>query len=216
MKSHFMAHDLKPILLIDDKNEGQDRGEIFKENLPIDLQKLVDFHLDVNHLIKKIDEWSIDILFDLNKYVGVLLHHSYADPLLNPSQLTDLRDKFKSIDLVIFSGGTQVNVSTKQVSREILYTYLKHAIDAYFKMGVFPTSYLFGGKINRFYPLIDEMYKILEEKGKNTLLGHKSFEIYISYICGWDFRSVQKHYKERFTEEQIADKIIEWRLNINQ
>lgn len=215
MKSHFMAHDLKPILLIDDKKEGLNRGEVFKQALSIDLQKLVDFHVDVNQLIKKTDEWSVELLFDPNKYVGVFLHHSYADPILNPSQLSDLRDKLKSLDLIIFSGGTQVNVATNQVPRDTLFTYLKSAIDAYLKMEVFPTSFLFGGNINRFYPIIDQMYQVLEDEGKDTLLCHKSFEIYAS-ICGWDLHSVQKNYEERFTEEQIADKINEWRLNFNQ
>jgi|GEM_PF-5136858 len=216
MKSHFMAHDLKPILLIDDKKEGLNRGEVFMQELSIDLQILVDFHVDVNQLIKTSDEWSVEVLFDPKKYVGVFLHHSYADPLLNPSQLSDLRDKLKNIDLIIFSGGTETNPSTKQVRRESLFgSFLKPAIDAYYKIRLFPMSYLFGGYINRFYPIIDEMYQILEEEGKYALLSHKSFELYIS-ICEWDLHSVQKNYKERFTEEQIADKINEWRLNFNQ
>jgi hypothetical protein len=215
MKSLFMAHDLKPVLLIDDKKEGLNRGEVFMQELSIDLQILVDFHVDVNQLIKKLDVWSVEVLFDPNKYVGVFLHHSYADPLLNPSQLSDLRDKLKSLDLIIFSGGTQVNVANNQVPRYALFTYLKSAIDAYLKIEVFPTSYLFGGNINRFYPIIDEMYQVLEDEGKDKFLSHKSFELYTS-ICGWDLHSVQRNYKERFTEEQIADKINEWRLNFNQ
>lgn len=215
MKSHFMAHDLKPILLIDDKKEGLNRGEVFMQELSIDLQILVDFHVDVNQLIKKLDEWSVEVLFDPKKYVGVFLHHSYADPLLNPSQLSDLRDKLKSLDLIIFSGGTQVNVETNQVPRDTLFTFLKPAIDAYLKMEVFPSSYLFGGNINRFYPIIDEMYQVLEDEGKDSLLSHKSFEKYAS-ICDWDLHSVQRNYRVRFTEEQIADKINEWRLNFIQ
>lgn len=216
MKSLFMAHDLRPILLIDDKEDGQFRGKVFMQELSIDLQLLVDFHMNVNQLIITSDEWSVEVLFDPKKYVGVFLHYSYEDPLINESQLSDLRDKLKNLDLVIFSGGTETNPSTKQVRRESLFgNFLKPAIDAYFKMEVFPTSYLYGGNINRFYPIIDEMYQVLEDEGKDTLLSHKSFEIYAS-ICGWDLHSVQKNYKERFTEEQIADKINEWRLNFNQ
>lgn len=211
-----MAHDLIPILLIDDKKEGLNRGEVFMQELSIDLQTLVDFHVDVNQLIRKLDEWSVEVLFDPNKYAGVFLHHSYADPLLNPSQLSDLRDKLKNLDLIIFSGGTETNPSTKQVRRESLFgNYLKPAIEAYYKIRVFPTSYLFGGRINRFYPIIDEMYQVLEEKGKDTLLNHKSFKLYTS-VCGWDLHSVQRNYKDRFSEEQIADKINDWRLNFNQ
>ena len=216
MKSRFMAHDLKPILLIDDKKEGLNRGEVFTQDLSIEFQMLVDFHIDVNQLIKKLDEWSVDVLFDPKKYAGVFLHHSYNDPLLNTSQLSDLRDKLKNLDLIIFSGGTETNPSTKQVRRESLFgDFLKPAIDAYLKIKVFPTSFLFGGNINRFYPIIDEMYQVLEDEGKDTLLRHQCFEIYTS-ICGWDLHSVQKNYQERFTEEQIADKINEWRLNFNQ
>jgi hypothetical protein len=48
-----MAHDLKPILLIDDKREGLNRGEVFTQDLSIEFQMLVDFHIDVNQLIKK-------------------------------------------------------------------------------------------------------------------------------------------------------------------
>ncbi len=215
MKSHFLVHDLKPILLIDDKKEGINRGEVFMQKLSIDLQILVDFHEDVNQLIKKSDEWSVEVLFDPDKYVGAFLHHSYADPLLNQSQLSYLRDKLKSLDLIIFSGGTQINVATNQIPRDTLFTYLKPALDAYSIMGVFPTLYLFGGNINRFYPIIDEMYQVLENEGKDAFLSHKSFEVYIS-VCGWDLNSVKKYYKERLTEEQIADKINEWRLNFNQ
>jgi hypothetical protein len=212
----FMAHDLRPILLIDDKSEGQFRGEVFMQELSNELQQLVDFHMDINKLIVKSDEWSVDLLFDPKKYVGVFLHHSYKDPLINESQLSDLRDKLRNLDLIIFSGGMDTNLSTKMVRRESLFGYsLKPALDSYFKIGVFPTSYLFGGNINRFYPIIDEMHQILEEEGKDRLLSHKSFEIYAS-ICGWDLNSVQKNYKERLTEEQIADKINEWRLNSNQ
>jgi len=216
MKLHFMAHDLKPILLIDDKKEGHNRGEVFIQELPPSLQILVDFHVDVNQLIKKLDEWSVKLLFDPQKYVGVFLHHSYADPLLNPSQLSDLRDKLKNLGLIIFSGGTSLNVATNQIPRDTLYTYLKPAIDAYLKIKKFPTLYLFDRNINRFYPIIDEMYQVLEEDGKDALLNHKSFELFISTICGWDLHSVRKNYKERFTEEQIADKINQWRLNFNQ
>ena len=52
MKSHFMAHDLKPILLIDDKKEGLNRGEVFKQALLMDLQRLVDFHVDVEKAMR--------------------------------------------------------------------------------------------------------------------------------------------------------------------
>ncbi len=210
-----MAHDLKPILLIDDKKEGLNRGEVFLNELSFDLKGLVDFHIDISKIIKIIDEWDVEILFDPNKYIAVLLHHSYNDPLLNESQLSCLRDKLKSLDLIIFSGGAQNNVATNQIPRDILFTYLNPALDAYSKMGVFPTLYLFNRKINRFYPILDEMYQVLENEGKNGFLSHKSFKLYIS-VCGWDFNSVQQNYKERFTEEQIADKINEWRLNFNQ
>jgi hypothetical protein len=215
MKSHFMAHDLKPILLIDDKIEGQDRGEMFVKDLTVELQKLVEFHLEISPLLSKTNGFEIEVLFDTNKYVNVFLHDSYQDPLLNTSQISDLKDKLRGIELITFSGGAALDTETKKIPREILYRYLNSALDAYLKMEIFPTSYLFGGTINRFYPIIDEMYQVLEEKGKDTFLKHKSFEIYTS-ICGWDLHSVQKNYTERFTEEQVADKINEWRLNFNQ
>jgi len=216
MKSLFMAHDLRPILLIDDKEVGQFRGKVFMQELSNDLQLLVDFHVDVKQLIKTSDEWSVEVLFDTKKYVGVFLHHSYEDPHVNESQLSYLRDKLKNLDLIIFSGGTETNPSTKQIRRESLFgNFLKPAIDAYYKIRVFPVSYLYGGRINRFYPIIDEMYQVLEDEGKDSLLSHKSFEKYAS-ICDWDLHSVQRNYRVRFTEEQIADKINEWRLNFNQ
>lgn len=211
-----MEHNFKPILLIDDKKEGEFRGDIFKKALSIDLQNLVDFHLNVDQLIKRINTWEVELLFDPDKYAGIFLHQSYYDHLLNESQLSNLKYQLSDFNLITFSGGKQVNAVTNELSRDVLYTYLKDAIDAYFKMGIFPTSYLFGGKINRFYPIIDEMYQVLEDKGVDALLEHKSFNIYISNIRNLDLYLVQKHYKEQLSEEQIAYKISEWRQNFNQ
>ena len=45
-----MEHNLKPILLIDDKTEGQNRGEIFIQDLQNELKSLVEFHLDIGQL----------------------------------------------------------------------------------------------------------------------------------------------------------------------
>lgn len=215
MKSLFMAHDLKPILLIDDKIEGLDRGNLFVKDLTVELQILVDFHEEINPLLSKTNGFEIEVLFDPNNYVNVLLHDSFHDPLLNTSQISDLRDKLGGIEIITFSGGAALDIETKKIPREILYKYLKSVLDAYLKMRIFPASYLFNRNINRFYPIIDEMYQVLEKNGKNALLSHKSFELYTS-ICGWDLHSVQRNYKERFSEEQIADKINEWRLNFNQ
>ena len=209
-----MEHNLKPILLIDDKREGQYRGELFIENLPDDLRVLVDFHFDVNQLFKIVNEWDVKLLFDLEKYVSVFLHHSYNDPLINESQLSHIRNNLQNSELLIFSGGTDNNLQRRQIRRETLFTYLGKAIDAYKKIGIFPTVYLFERSINRFYPIIDQMIQILEEQGKDKLLSCESFRTYIS-ISGWDLKLVQNNF-QRFSEEQIADRLNEWRLNFNQ
>jgi hypothetical protein len=209
-----MEHNLKPILLIDDKKEGQYRGELFIENLPDDLRVLVDFHFDVNQLFKIVNEWDVKLLFDLEKYVSVFLHHSYNDPLVNESQLSHIRNNLQNSELLIFSGGTDNNLQRRQIRRETLFTYLGKAIDAYKKIGIFPNVYLFDRSINRFYPIIDQMIQILEEQGKDKLLSCESFRTYIS-ISGWDLKLVQNNF-QRFSEEQIADKLNEWRLNFNQ
>ena len=209
-----MEHNLKPILLIDDKTEGQNRGEIFIQDLQNELKSLVEFHLDIGQLIKKVNEWSVELLFKPQNYVGIYLHQSYNDSLLNPSKFAELKHKLGD-DLVTFSGGNNINLSSRELPRDIFYKYLKATLDAYLKMGVFPVQYLFGGKINRFYPIIDEMTKVLEEEGKDNLLNHKSFELYTS-ICNWDLQKVKKNFRENYSEEQIADKINEWRLNSKQ
>jgi hypothetical protein len=210
-----MAPDRKLILLIDDKKEGQNRGELFKQSLPNELNKLLEFHLDINSLFKIRDAWTVDILFDPLKYASIILHHSYKDPLLSTSQISDLKAILHALDVIIFSDGKQTNVITKEVSRKVLYRKLESSLDAYKKMKIFPTAYLYGNNINRYYPILDEMQQILEDYGKDALLKHDSFKNYMA-ICKYDLRSVQKNYTENFSEEQIADIINEWRLNFNQ
>lgn len=210
-----MAHNLKPILLIDDKSNGEKRGYSFENNLPNELRELVDFRVDMDGLIKKSDEWSIQFLdFEPDKYKCIFLHHSYKDAILNPSQLSDLRDKLRNLDLIIFSGGKESNISTGEISRDSLFDNLSMALDAYLKTYEFPTAYLFGAK-NRFYPVLNKMQDVLEEDGKSSLLNSQEFKMYMS-ILGYNIEKVKQNYLNNFSEEQIADKINEWSLNSEQ
>src|SRR5690554_5384077 len=104
MNSHFMVHSLKPILFIDDRKEGDERGERLITNLPSNLKKIVDLHACTDQLLKKLNEMEVELFFDPSIYEIVFLHHSYKNPLLNESQLSDLRDKLRLTPLIILSG----------------------------------------------------------------------------------------------------------------
>jgi hypothetical protein len=206
-----MEHDLKKILLIDDSPSNlRGSGNWFYSNICDDLRPLIDYSNSLDNRIKIINEFEVILSSDITQYEIVLLHASYNSPLLNPSQLSSLKSLLKN--LVTYSGGSNINIDLRITSREQMYKSLERSIEAYKIMAIFPLITLFSNNINRFYPLLDRMQDILEEVGKEGLLGSREFHMYIR-ILRFDVSAVVENYRKNKTEEELNEKIIEWKLN---
>lgn len=206
-----MAHRLRRILLIDDTHSHQQGcGSDFYRSLNDELKEIIDFSESLSDKIELLDAFEAKTLFNEKDYEIVLLHASYNSPMLNSSQLSSL--KFKIIGLITFSGGANSSLEHNITSREQLYRSLKRVLNAYVSIGVFPKRALYDNNINRFYPLMDKMQEILEQEGKEGLLNSEAFSLYIN-ILSLDLESVKRNYRENKSEDELNEKINEWRIN---
>ena len=208
-----MAHKIKKVLLVDDTYfHPHGSGREFYANLNSNLRRLVDFQNHLSDKIEVIDDYEVKTTFNKEYYELFILHASYQSSMLNLSQLSSL--KFLTKNLVTFSGGANTSIELSITSREQLFRSLKRALEAYFVMGQFPRRFLFEYNINRYYPLLDKMQDILEKEGKEGLIHSESLLVYLR-ILGRDVKAVKQNFQENKSEDELNEKINEWRINFS-
>lgn len=186
---------MKKILIIDEKKEKRDDGTgiQFLGQLPDHLAKLITLETNLANSIEMLNENEIRPIFNPPDFEWVFYHDSYQEKNLDAGQLESFKSKVPN--LIVFSGGKEdVGYSIRSTTRELLFSKLQNALQAWLETGYFPVRAVCDANISFYYPVIEKLEDYLIDGNKHGFLQSRELIILLK--------------KLNYSESDIQDKIL--------
>jgi hypothetical protein len=205
---------MKKILIIDEKKEKRDDGTgiQFLGQLPEHLAELITLETNLANCVEVLNENEVRAIFNPSDFEWVFYHDSYQEKNLDAGHLESFKSKVPN--LIVFSGGKEdVGYSIRSTTRELLFSKLQNALEAWLETGYFPVRSVCDYNISFYHPVIEKLEDFLMDGDKEGFL--KSMElIFLLKKLNYSESAIQNRILPRYTEMAIIDlfkKIRDWK-----
>jgi hypothetical protein len=205
---------MKKILIIDEKTTPRDDGTGFQflGQLPDHLAESITLETNLANCVEFLNENEVRVIFNLSDFEWVFYHDSYQEKNLDAGHLESFKSKVPN--LIVFSGGKEdVGYSIRSTTRELLFSKLQNALEAWLETGYFPVRSVCDYNISFYHPVIEKLEDFLMDGDKEGFL--KSMElIFLLKKLNYSESVIQNRILPRYTEMTIIDlfkKISDWK-----
>ncbi len=205
---------MKKILIIDEKKEKRDDGTGFQflGQLPDHLAELITLETNLANCVEILNENEVRVIFNLSDFEWVFYHDSYQEKNLDAGQLESFKSKVPN--LIVFSGGKEdVGYSIRSTTRELLFSKLQNALQAWLETGYFPVRSVCDYNISFYHPVIEKLEDFLMDGDKEGFLKSREL-IFLLKKLNYSESAIQDRISPRYTELTIIDlfkKISDWK-----
>lgn len=205
---------MKKILIIDEKTTPRDDGTGFQflGQLPDHLAELITLETNLANCVEILNENEVRVIFNLSDFEWVFYHDSYQEKNLDAGQLESFKSKVPN--LIVFSGGKEdVGYSIRSTTRELLFSKLQNALQAWLETGYFPVRSVCDYNISFYHPVIEKLEDFLMDGDKEGFLKSREL-IFLLKKLNYSESAIQDRISPRYTELTIIDlfkKISDWK-----
>lgn len=205
---------MKKILIIDEKKEKRDDGTgiQFLSQLPDKLAELITLETNLVSSVELLNETDVALKFQPSDFEWVFYHDSFQEKNLDAGQLECFKRKVPN--LIVFSGGKEdVGYSIRSTTRELLFSKLQNALQAWIETGYFPVRSVCDYNISFYHPVIEKLEDFLMDGDKEGFLKSRELGMLLTKL-NYPQATIRDKILPRYAEMDIVDlfnKISDWK-----